>query len=261
MARKVTVTVTNHGSDCTAYYIFEYKLTADTGYTQLPTQPTASFEINNLQDCQTYDYRITRFCCDGGVSTTATGTFSTCVPLSAVTGFTATGGNEQMTLEWDNMPTATNYVIERDTNPAFTSPTEVYNGAHTASYVDDPLSAATTYYYRIASQAVGYADSPYAYADDSTFDQLETPVNFVALGEDNNVALIWDADPDADTYVIERALDAGFTMSLTTVYTGGAITYGDGSVTNGVQYFYRLHAEATGFTNSGYAYDDATPNP
>lgn len=72
------------------------------------------------------------------------------------------------------------------------------------------------------------------------------------------IDLTWTAVPNATNYVLERALDSGFTVSLTTVFNGSALAYNNTGLTAATQYFYRIHAEAAGFTNSPYAYANAT---
>lgn len=253
----IFIDIDDHGTECTAYYLVEYKLTADAGYIALPFQFNTPVEIKGLQANESYDVRVTRFCCNGDQGTPTTTTIST-GSLDAPTGFVATAGSEEITLVWDNMPDATNYIIQRDTVNTFPAPIEVYNGAHTASVVDNPLTPGTQYFYRIKSQASGFADSPYSTDDATTFSELDTPTSFAAVPGVSDIQLTWDNDVTADTYVIERALDAGFTMSLTTVYNSTYVSsVSDGAVVSGVTYYYRIHSEATGYTNSGYAYDNA----
>lgn len=77
MARKVTITVTNHDTGCAAYYIMQYKLPGDIGWITMPNQLTDTIEISGLLDDTVYDYQITRICCDGQISNPDTGTFDT----------------------------------------------------------------------------------------------------------------------------------------------------------------------------------------
>lgn len=67
--RKVTIPVTDDGSECNQGYIAEYKLTADSEYTrQFPDPITAPIVIVGLNDDAEYDIRITRKCCNGSFS-------------------------------------------------------------------------------------------------------------------------------------------------------------------------------------------------
>lgn len=87
MAREVTIPITDHndGDTCTSYYGIKIKLASVDNWTTLPNQygtltgsPAVwAIIIPNLEDDLTYDYEITRFCCEGTFSQAATGTFLT----------------------------------------------------------------------------------------------------------------------------------------------------------------------------------------
>ena len=163
----VSIEIADHDTECTSYYQVEYKLPSDPNYTPGANQFDSPIVITNLQSDTVYEFKITRFCCNGQYSTPLTFTRSTS-PLDTPTGFTATPGDTQITLTWDDMADATNYIIDRADDSGFTTGlTEVYNGAHVASHNDTGLTNGQQYYYRIKSQASGYADSDYAY-DDAT---------------------------------------------------------------------------------------------
>lgn len=161
----ISLPITDDGSQCNSGYRVEYKRSIDTGYTLINWVGAVPIEVYNLEEATTYNFRVTRNCCDGAIS--SPNEFDVYTGLETPLSFTASAGDSQVTLVWDDMPDATNYIIERDTVSTFTAPTEVHNGAWAASVVDSPLSNGTTYYYRIKSQASGYPDSLYAY-DDAT---------------------------------------------------------------------------------------------
>jgi FtsP/CotA-like multicopper oxidase with cupredoxin domain len=84
---------------------------------------------------------------------------------AASTALTAVTGNSPLhvTLSWANHwnnPLATNILVQRSTNAAFTSAVTTFSAAGTATtYNDTGVAANTTYYYRIrAESAVGYSD-------------------------------------------------------------------------------------------------------
>lgn len=73
----VTLTFSND-SECTLYYIVEYKKDFETQYTAINPNPTASpVTITDLDACTTYNVRITRRCCNGQNSNIATTSFTT----------------------------------------------------------------------------------------------------------------------------------------------------------------------------------------
>ena len=91
---------------------------------------------------------------------------------------------------------------------------------------------------------------------------LDIPTNFAATAGDMQVVLSWDNMPDATNYIIDRALDAAFTSSVTEIYSGGHVaSVPDTGLDNGTPYYYRIKSQASGYPNSGYAYDNATPAP
>ena len=88
---------------------------------------------------------------------------------------------------------------------------------------------------------------------------LAAPANFTAPPEDSGVVLTWDAVTGADGYVVERAEDAAFTVSLTTVYTGSSVSYPNSGLTNGTTYYYRVKATAINHADSAYTTVSVTP--
>ena len=60
-----------------------------------------------------------------------------------------------------------------------------------------------------------------------------------SLRAENQIQVGWQADSNADGYVLERAVDAG-APSWTTVYSGTGTTYADGNCADQERYLYRL---------------------
>jgi len=89
--------------------------------------------------------------------------------------------------------------------------------------------------------------------------QLATPVLTAEAG-DTLVDLSWPAVTNATNYVLEQDTDFSF-GSPTEIYNGALLLYSNTGLTNGVQYYYRLRAQATGYTDSEYGYATATPAP
>lgn len=56
---------------------------------------------------------------------------------------------------WAAVPGATSYILQRDTDPNFYNPTQVYAGA-LLTYVNTGLSHSKTYYYRVIAVAAGF---------------------------------------------------------------------------------------------------------
>lgn len=58
-------------SECTFYYLVEYRLSGDIGYSSFTTSDNP-IVISPLVSEETYNVRITRYCCNGAISGTAT---------------------------------------------------------------------------------------------------------------------------------------------------------------------------------------------
>lgn len=85
--------------------------------------------------------------------------------------------------------------------------------------------------------------------------QLATPTSFTATAvSDTQINLSWGTSPNATAYVVDRATNVGFTTGVAlAVYNGSGTSYNDTGRTATTQYFYRIRATATGYTDSAYA--------
>lgn len=64
-----------------------------------------------------------------------------------------------VTIDWDAVPQATGYVVERATDAAFTENlSTVYTGAN-LTHDDDTVGTETEYFYRVTATASGYRNS------------------------------------------------------------------------------------------------------
>lgn len=160
MARKITIPITDHDNHCSTGYTVAYKTAGDTYWTERPyTIPP--FEINNLLDDTLYDFRITRSCCDGVVSTPLELSINTTL-LDTPANFVATPGDTEVVLDWDDVTNAQNYIVERADDAAFTvNLVEVYENS-TRSYTDTGLTNDQAYYFRVRATAPYHMDSDYA---------------------------------------------------------------------------------------------------
>lgn len=83
---------------------------------------------------------------------------------------------------------------------------------------------------------------------------LSAPGSFAATAASSSqINLTWTAPASATGYVVERATNSGFTTGVATIYTGAALLFNDTSLTPLTNYWYRIHATATGFVDSAYA--------
>ena len=184
--------------------------------------------------------------------------------LAAPGSFTATAeSTTQINLTWAAVTHATQYTVDRSTTIGFNTGTVtfgIYSGG-LLLFNDTALTANTQYYYRISAVASGYNNSPYSTANATTeMVTLATPTDFVATPTGNTtVGLTWAAVANATAYVVDRATNSGFTTGVTLgIYNGATLSFGDTGLTASTEYFYRIKATATGYTNSGYGTANAT---
>ncbi len=179
-------------------------------------------------------------------------------------------------LTWtDNSTNETNFRIQRATDASFTAGLTNYTvGANVTTYNDTAVSPNIHYYYRVIALN---ADGPSGYSNTAEVTpmnlSLTSPTSLVATaspaGKASAVSLTWtDTDTNATTFIIERALDAGFTTGVTTFSIGrlGDVTsYTDRTVMPLTTYFYQVVAfnvlgsslpsnTATVTTNSGASF-------
>lgn len=86
---------------------------------------------------------------------------------------------------------------------------------------------------------------------------LSTPsISLSQSGPGAAVVIDWADVTNATSYQVQRATNSGFSAGLTTLGTPTASTYSDtDTLSDGVTYYYRVKAMASGFTDSAYDSD------
>jgi hypothetical protein len=150
MAKRVTIPIENDipNSPCTYYYTVEWRFTGQPTYQLYPEQFYVSpIVLENLQDGAEYDFKITRTCCDNIISPPVEITV-TMLGIDTVTGFAASQPVADVVLDWNDMPDADSYELQRADNAGFTTNlVTLYTG--TLSTFDDSTVAPQTYWYRV----------------------------------------------------------------------------------------------------------------
>jgi hypothetical protein len=85
----------------------------------------------------------------------------------------------------------------------------------------------------------------------------DAPANLQATAGDGSVALTWDAVTGASTYQLDRSNNSG--SSWTTLSANAVSPYQDSSVTNGIEYWYRVRASNVAGTSGWSTVASATP--
>lgn len=89
--------------------------------------------------------------------------------------------------------------------------------------------------------------------------QLAEPATFVAtvIGS-TEIDLTWASVTNATGYIVQRATDSAFTVSLTTIYSSTGTSFNDTGLTLATTYYYRVKATASAYRDSAYAITNAS---
>jgi hypothetical protein len=187
-------------------------------------------------------------------------------PNSAVTkplapsSLVATPGNAQASLTWSTSQGATNYDIKRSNinGGPYTQIASTSSPAHT----DATVSNGATYYYVVtASNSNGEsAMSPQVAVTPTPIVTMPAaPTALSATPGNAQVSLSWASVGNAASYIVKRATSSGGPYSL--VGTPSGTSHVDGSLTNGVTYFYVVSAVNSAGESANSSQASATPVP
>jgi hypothetical protein len=161
--KQITIPITDHADNCTAYYNVEYKLSTDIAYNSFKAF-TDRVVISNVFDASVYNVRITRYCCNGSSSAPLTLIVDTSTDspvLVTPTGFSLTPGAAQIAANCDDVTDAETYVWEIATDPLFTAQYQRFETTVSNKTITE-LTSGTLYHVRVKATASGFADSDYA---------------------------------------------------------------------------------------------------
>lgn len=165
-------------------------------------------------------------------------------------------GSNSILVSWGLVSDADTYVLYRSDDLGNTY-FPIYEGGGT-EYNDDALVQGTVYYYMLVARdtANNWTESLPATDDyTTTAGQVPDVVGFyVYYAGSDTMNVSWDEVPQATSYTVERADDAGFTTNKVTVYTGdwagGQPTLD--TVVHSQYYYYRIKATRSGWQDSDW---------
>jgi fibronectin type 3 domain-containing protein len=192
-------------------------------------------------------------------------------PPSAPRNLAATGGNAQVTLNWqapasDGGSPVTNYRIYR--GAASGTKTLLTTVGAVLTYTDGAVTNGLTYYYQV-SAVNGPGEGAKSNEASATPNPPppppsppSAPTNLVATGGNAQVALTWQAPASnggsqITNYRVYRGTTSGGKTLLATL--GVVTSYTDTSVTNGVTYYYQV--SAVNSVGEGPRSNEATATP
>lgn len=156
-------------------------------------------------------------------------------------------------IEWDEVPLATGYAVERKQEAIQQGWLSVANvGQAVTAYTDGGLDADTTYYYRVSAMTEDGAAPPSDVVSATTPIAVPSATDVTAVATLDTITLSWTDVADETGYRVERSLDgASGWIELDT--TGQDVTtYVNATLSPGTTYYYRIVA-----TNAG---GDSTPS-
>jgi titin len=148
-------------------------------------------------------------------------------------------------LLWAPVQDASRYDVERSTVLPSWAPVGTTGAAET-SFVDDSVSAGTTYYYRVVAFVAGQEPLQSDAVSATTPADLSTPPQFIVVtASATSVDLLWRDVEGELGYRIERSLD-GTTGWIGIGTTGQDVTsFTDADLTPATTYSYRVIAVGT----------------
>ena len=189
-------------------------------------------------------------------------TFTPVTPpaTGAPSGLSATAASQNVSLSWTATAGAASYNIYRGTGRGAEGTTPIASGVTATGFTDTTVTNGTTYYYVVA--AVNAGGTGARSAEVSALPQIAPPApptGVTATAASQSVALAWAVTSTATSYSVFRgtASNAQSTTPIATGITG--TTFNDTTVTNGVNYFYKIVALNAGGGGAASAEVSARP--
>ena len=209
-----------------------------------------------LANAVTYSYVVSAANANGqsGASAAASATPLPNLPVPP-TGLTSTVDSNQVTLSWNVVNNAANYIVSRAT--AVSGPYSIVaNPEWLATFTDAPVNYNTTYYYEVASANLGGISSNSAPLAVTTCPAPPAPVT--AVPGNAQVSLTWGASAGATNYVLQRSTVNGGPYS--TIVSTANTSYLDTGLNNGTTYYYVVYAVGPNGQSPLSAQATATPS-
>ncbi len=156
-------------------------------------------------------------------------------------------------IEWDEVPLATGYKVERKQEAIQQGWLSVANVQETqTTYKDGGLDADTTYFYRVSAMTDDGAAPPSDVVSATTPIAVPPATDVTAVATLDTITLSWTDVTDETGYRVERSLD-GVSDWIEIATTGqGVTTYVNGTLSAGTTYYYRIVATNAGGDSTAF---------
>ncbi len=161
------ITLSWSGNNNGAGTVYAVERSTTPGFVPIGLQSTVSglaYSDTGLSGKTTYYYRV-RAQNGENVPTSFDNAVSTLTPPTIVTGLTATGGDKQVSVDWNDVsdPAINGYFVYRSSISAFSPLLKVNMTALTSSYfLDTGLTNGVTYYYAVTTVDANPAEGPFS---------------------------------------------------------------------------------------------------
>jgi FtsP/CotA-like multicopper oxidase with cupredoxin domain len=174
----------------------------------------------------------------------------------------------RVTLAWLNHatnPPATNMLIQRATNSAFTTGVTTFSvGGTVTNYADTTATPGVTYYYRVrAENSVAYSDWTNVVSSTVPVAAPTSLTTAVSTSPPLSVGLAWINHVTGTTIDIQRATNTTFTANLRTWNIAFTSNFADTTAAAGTTYYYRVRTKvgsaSSAWSNTASAVTPVTP--
>lgn len=223
-------------------------------YTTIASVPVNTFTDSNVVSGTTYYYVVSGVSSLGEGSNSLEAGAAPCnVPLPPAN-VVAGGSNSQITVTWSPSAGAASYNVYRFTSD--TPPVLIGADITTTNFTDAPLGAAITNFYLVTAASACNRSGWSAFAAGIT--TPAAPTGLVALSENSEVSLGWNASPGSTAFDVKRSTANGGPYS-TIASNVSETAYFDSAVAAGTAYYYVVSALNSGGEGPNSAQVSATP--
>ncbi|MGA1598951.1 MAG: LamG-like jellyroll fold domain-containing protein [bacterium] len=240
--QQVTVTWDNvSGAD---NYTLYWDLSSPVDNTSTPITAAANpYTHSGLFDGTTYYYRVSACNSTGCSLLSNEDNATTRTDAGSAPGqgnLTASGGAQQVVLDWDDISGSDNYTLFRTTSPGVLDNNSVLiSGIPTSDWVDTPLDNGTTYYYRVAGVNEVGTGGLSNEANATTY-ALPGTTTLTARAAYQAIVLTWDNASDATSYKIYYDTSSGVSTASSSFTSLTGNTYLHGGLADGATYYYKI---------------------
>ncbi len=249
----------NADSDLWGYNVYRSP-TSGGPYTKLNTSLVVNSDYidTGLYGGGTYYYVVTAVDFGNNESSYSNedGATATNIAPAAPTGLTATPGNEQISLEWnDNAETdLSGYNVYRSLTSGGTYTKLNGSLVSTSSYTDTPLYGGGTYYYKVTAVDSAIAESTFSGIANATATNVApaAPTGLVATPGNEQISLEWNdnAETDIGGYNVYRSSTDGGPYTKLNGSLVASSSYINTGIYGGGTYYYVVTAVDTGSLES-----------